>query len=71
MIEWVNSTIIHCKNYCKCHNVTPIQLTKYISKIQNLNIGVNVGKRYTCTLLWESQYSNHGKQYGSFKKCLK
>jgi hypothetical protein len=21
----VNSTMIHCKNFCKCHNVTPVQ----------------------------------------------
>jgi hypothetical protein len=21
----VNSTIIHCKNFCKCHNVPPAQ----------------------------------------------
>jgi hypothetical protein len=21
----VNSTMIHCKNFCKCHNVPPVQ----------------------------------------------
>jgi hypothetical protein len=25
MIEGVNSTIIYCKNVCKCHNVPPVQ----------------------------------------------
>jgi hypothetical protein len=23
--EWVNSTIVNCKNFCKCHNVPPVQ----------------------------------------------
>jgi hypothetical protein len=23
--EWVNSTIIYCKNFGKCHNVFPVQ----------------------------------------------
>jgi hypothetical protein len=25
MGEWVNSTMIHCKNFCKCHSVTLVQ----------------------------------------------
>jgi hypothetical protein len=25
MMEQVNSTMIHCKNFCKCHNVPPVQ----------------------------------------------
>jgi hypothetical protein len=25
MMEGVNSTMIYCKNFCKCHNVPPIQ----------------------------------------------
>jgi hypothetical protein len=25
MMEGVNSTIIYCKHFCKCHNVPPVQ----------------------------------------------
>jgi hypothetical protein len=25
MMEEVNSSIIYCKNFCKCHNVPPVQ----------------------------------------------
>jgi hypothetical protein len=25
MMEGVNSTMIFCKNFCKCHNVPPVQ----------------------------------------------
>jgi hypothetical protein len=24
-MEGVNLTMLHCKNFCKCHNVTPAQ----------------------------------------------
>jgi hypothetical protein len=24
----VNSNMIHCRNFCKCHNVTPVQQYK-------------------------------------------
>jgi hypothetical protein len=26
MMEGVNSTMICCKNFCKCHNVLPVEL---------------------------------------------
>jgi hypothetical protein len=25
LMEGVNSTLIHCKNFCKCHIVPPVQ----------------------------------------------
>jgi hypothetical protein len=25
MMERVNSTMIHSKNFCKCHNIPPVQ----------------------------------------------
>jgi hypothetical protein len=25
MMERVNSTVVYCKNFCKCHNVPPVQ----------------------------------------------
>jgi hypothetical protein len=25
MIDEVNSTKIYCKNFCKCHNIPPVQ----------------------------------------------
>jgi hypothetical protein len=29
MMERVNSTMICCKNFCKCHNVPPTTILKY------------------------------------------
>jgi hypothetical protein len=28
MMEEVNSTMIYCKNFCKCHNVSPTIIIK-------------------------------------------
>jgi hypothetical protein len=37
IIEGVNSNMIYCKNFCKCHNVHPPSTTK-INKIKNNSI---------------------------------
>jgi hypothetical protein len=38
MMEEVNSTMINCKNFCKCHNVSPSEtiIKKYINKLIKL-----------------------------------
>jgi hypothetical protein len=45
MVEGVNSSMIYCKNFCKCHNVTPPNTT--IKNKQNPNI-LPLWEKLTC-----------------------
>jgi hypothetical protein len=41
----VNSTMIYCKNFCKCHNVPPVQ------QYDNKNINTEEKNKYPRTYL--------------------
>jgi hypothetical protein len=48
-MTWVNSSmlyLIYCKNFCKCHNVSPAQLKKFfIRKYPIINTGEDEGRK--------------------------
>jgi hypothetical protein len=39
MMEGANSTMVYCKNFCKCHSVSAIQLKNYRIKKEKENAG--------------------------------
>jgi hypothetical protein len=76
MMEWVNSTMIYCKNFYKCHNVPSVNnsMNNMITteKIFNKDVGSKV--RYPnflelCNLSWYQWYSAFSlSQYDSDQK---
>jgi hypothetical protein len=52
-VRGVNSTMIFCKNFCKCHNVPQYNnnIIKKEKKVSYNGISTSTGKDKVCTLL--------------------